>query len=119
MTRPALFTLLLACAACDGGGPDVTSLRVENATAIDFDSVAVGLPGRETAWASVPAGGVSDYREAEGVTETSNLVVEAEGGPYYRLLIHDSPSGRRLGSGRYTFVLRLDGQTLRLRVNRD
>ncbi len=117
--RLALAFLLLALAACDTSDSDITLLRVENATEIDFSSVAIGSPGQEVTWGTVPAGSVSEYREVEELSTRTNIVAEAADGLYSHIPMHDSPFGEPLGRGRYTFLLDVDGSIIELDIERD
>ena len=121
MTRAALLALALFVGACDGSDPADSSavrLRVENASAVDFSSVVLGLPSETVSYGAVGAGRASDYRDVGAAYRYSAATVEA-GGETYQVVPFDYVGETPLAPGRYTYVLGLDGRALTLTLAED
>lgn len=96
---PALAALL-SLSASDLTGSDAIQLRVENASDLDFSSIAVGLEGGEP-FGAVRSGSASAYREVGRAAEGANVRVVAAGEQCLVSPIHDG-YGDVLKAGRYT-----------------
>jgi hypothetical protein len=110
--------LLVTLAACDNSEADAVSLRVRNGSGVDFSSVAVSLPGSSATYGAVAAGQASDYREFETAYRYAGVEVQA-GGETYTHVPFDYAGEEPLAAGRYTYVLDVEGNTLRLELEQD
>ena len=114
----ALALLIPALAACDAFGSDAVQLRVENQSGLDFSAVSVGPPDQAESFGALSAGSASAFRNVEGATEIDNIEVVAGGRQYSVLPLHDG-YGDLLKSGRYTYVLDIEGSRLTIQLEQD
>ena len=118
MRLVALLVLALPLGACDGAAPDAVQLRVENASAVEFSSVVLGLPQETVSYGPVGAGRASAYREVRAAYRYSAATVEA-GGETYQIVPFDYVGEAPLEPGRYTYVFDVDDRGLTLTLAED
>ena len=112
-----LLVLLLA-AGCDSADSDVAQVRVANASAVDFDAVAVAFTGPTRALGPVGAGEASGYEPFETAYRYGYVRVETEAGEFVLQPI-DYVGEEPLAPGRYTFRLGIEGDALTLDLVED
>ncbi|MEM1117878.1 MAG: hypothetical protein AAF845_09690 [Bacteroidota bacterium] len=109
---------LLVISACDTADSGPVFLRVENASALDFSSVAVGFTRDDANFGAVGAGQTSDYHAFETAYRYGGVTAEA-GGETYEIIPVDFVGEDPLAAGLYTFVLTVEGSTLELTLEED
>lgn len=113
-----VLAMLLPLSACDLVGSDAVQLRVENASAVDFSSVAVGPEGDER-FGAVSSGSASAYRKVDRATERTYIEATAAGELYRVLPFHNGYEDEILEPGRYTYVLDIVDSRLTMRLEED
>lgn len=87
-------------------------IRIRNASEIDFDSVRVVFPDRDEAhYGPIPIGASSDFKRTARAYRYSEIHVNA-GGREFTLQPFDYVGERQLAPGRYSYVLRVQGDRL-------
>jgi hypothetical protein len=103
----ALTAVLVGCDTLDIGG--TTEVRVENGSPLTFDAVSYWAGGNEVSHGALASGDSTPYVEANGAYgyTTTQVVVGAD---TVRLQVIDYVGETPLVSGRYSYVLRIEGQ---------
>lgn len=115
-----LVIILVAGIGCDGSGShlEVTKLRVENMSNVDFSQVVIGFPGEEAHYGAVQAGRSSEYRVFETAYRYGDVKVKAANETYAIWPI-DYVGEEPLGPGRFTYMLDIEGGDITLRLESD
>lgn len=88
--------------------PSDVQVRVRNASALDFESVAVQFPGSREEYGALAAGEATDYRAVETAYRIATVEVRVEG-EVLRLQVIDYVGETPLPAGRYTYRLIVAG----------
>jgi hypothetical protein len=93
-------------------GHHPVQIRIKNASDIDFDSVRLVFPERDEAdYGAVPKGRFSAFRDTNRAFRYAQVHVKA-GGRDISLEPIDYVGEQELTPGRYTYVLRIEGNRL-------
>ena len=127
MIRSALVvSLACACAflpACfddNDDDQDTTQVhvRVHNDSGTDFDQVVVTFPAGDVNYGSVPSGGESEYRAADGAFAFAPVEVTYDS-TTLTLQVIDYIGAEPLSPGNYTYSLDVVGDDLTLTLQED
>lgn len=99
------LALAFICVGCGiFGSEDVTRLRIENASDVDFTSVRVSFPEANANYGAIGAGRRSEYRRVDEVYRYGFIEIEANEETYTIQPI-DYVGEEPLEPGRYTYHL--------------
>lgn len=96
-------------------------IRIENSSAFDFDDVLVFFPDQPRQavhYGAIQQGAMSDYHPTTRAYRYAHVEVQA-GDRHLVLRPTDYVGEEALPAGRFTYVLSIDGDSLRLRLRQD
>jgi len=107
--RSALLVVACALGGCDTLGIDGSvEVRVENGSSLDFDHVSFWAANQEVSQTALASGQSTPYVEAEGAYRFTTVEVSVDGDTV-RLQVIDYVGETPLASGRYTYLIGLEG----------
>lgn len=125
MRKPVTFSLVfwtgilfLSCDSSHSIDPGSAYLRISNMSQLEFNSVYVSFPGVEFTIEDIEPGTSSSYQQVENVYRYGFIEIQSEQGEY-RLQPIDFVGEEPLESGRYTYQLDIDEESLTLNLIRD
>jgi hypothetical protein len=125
----ALTLLLVSCVSTPakpeadmqrvaGSEKDTIQIRLRNETGIDFEQVVVQFPDSAAVdYGAVPNGGVTEYKSAARAYGYAPVVAKAKDRRWSFRPI-DYVGEKELTAGRYSYVLRVENDTLTVRSER-
>ena len=97
------------------------SIRIENASNLDFDAVFVFFPdhpGQAVSYGPIQKGAVSDYQNTSRAYRYAHVEAKV-GNRTFTLRPIDYVGEEELPTGRFTYVLRIEGERLSTDLRKD